>query len=385
MTVDRSDPAPRILVITYGELSGVRQNLIDALRRRGCRITEVQHTLRYLRFRFLYAALIFVAAVSVHGARYRRYLDRTWAAQWARGRANQAAVKREHDVDAVIGLAMVPTHTNRRADLTYAILTDHTNLLSKRSPNFGVHIPEASVRPSWNTHERRVLNAQDRVFAMSHYVEGSIAQDYDVAPDKIVVVGAGPNLNVDFKRDGVAKDHRARNILFVGLDPIRKGLPTLLAAFERVARTFPDARLDVVGVHGPDGDNVHYRGPLRGEPLKQLFYAAQIFAMPSIREPFGIVFLEAMWSGAVCIGANHSAMPEIIDDGVTGFVVEPQNTAALADRITQLFENPDRLREMAEAAYRAATERWSWDLAAGAIVDSLFTGHARSTVTGEGA
>jgi glycosyltransferase involved in cell wall biosynthesis len=261
---------------------------------------------------------------------------------WARGRANQRAVERERDIDAVIGLALSPTHTKRGPGVLYALLTDHTNLLSKRRHSFGVHIPEAFVRPSWNTRERRVLDAQDHVFAMSRYVERSVAHDYGVSPNKIVVVRAGPSLDVDFKRDGVVKNYRCHNVLFVGLDPIRKGLPTLLRAFEQVARAFPDAHLDVVGVHGPPTAHVRYHGRIRGEPLKQLFYGAQIFAMPSIREPFGIVFLEAMWSGAVCIGANHSAMPEIIDDGVTGYVVEPQDERELSRRIIELFANPDR-------------------------------------------
>ena len=115
-----------------------------------------------------------------------------------------------------------------------------------------------------------------------------------------------------------------------------------------------------------------YHAQLRGDALKPFFYEAQIFAMPSIREPFGIVFLEAMWAGAVCVGANLAAMPEIIDDGVTGFIIEPQDEAALADRIIALFSDPDRLRAMAEAAYSVATSRRSWDLSAGSMLDSLF-------------
>lgn len=365
-------PHRRILVITYGPLSGVRDSLIAALRRHGCEVIEAPNTLRGLRLRYLYVALICINALFVYGARYRRYLDRTWAAQWARGRANQALVDRHQNISAVISLMPIPNHTVRRRGISYAIYIDHVNLLSKRAPDFGVRFPEQDVAASWNRYERRALCDQDHVFTPSKYVERSLIEDYSVPPEKISVVGGGPNLNVDCERDRIVKDFDNHRILFVGLDPVRKGLPQLLEAFEKVIGRVPDAHLDVVGIEGKNARNVSYHGQLHGDALRKLFYQSQIFVMPTLREPFGVVFLEAMWAKTVCIGTRIGAIPEIIEDGVTGFLVEPNNIVELADRMIELLSDRERWRRMSDAAYGAAKTKWTWNLSAKQILESLF-------------
>ncbi len=362
----------RILVISYGPFSGTRDKLIEALRTQGCDVVEVSNSLRYLRFRFCYVALLYINALLAYGFDFRGYLDRTWAAQWARGRANQQAVNRKENIDAVIALKQMPNHTRRRPGTLYAILTDHVNLLSKRGDDFGMPFPEQRVSASWNRYERQALQSQDRVFTLSKYVQRSLTEDYGVSQEKVALVGAGPNVDVDCERDGVVKDFAGHNVLFVGLDGVRKGLPQLLRAFARVASVVPDARLNVVGVEGRDTETVRYHGRVYGEALKALYYESQIFVLPTLREPFGIVFLEAMWSKAVCIGTRIGAIPEIIEEGVTGFLVAPNDPDELADRMIYLLSNQQRLREMAESGYRVAKEKWTWDLSAKQILQSLF-------------
>jgi glycosyltransferase involved in cell wall biosynthesis len=354
-----------------------------ALRRQGCEVIEAPHSLRYLRFRYCYGALLYLNALLAYGVRYREQLNRTWAAQWVRGKANQMAVSRHENLDAVISLQQMPTYTRRRQGIVYAIFTDHVNLLSKRGPDFGIDFPERRVSTAWNRYERRALQSQDRVFTLSKYVQRSLVEDYGVRPDNVVVVGAGPNLDVDCVRDGIVKRFDARNVLFVGLDPVRKGLPQLLRAFARVAEIYPNARLNVVGVDGSNTSHVTYHGPLYGDPLKKLFYESQVFVMPTLREPFGIVFLEAMWAKAVCIGTRIGAIPELVEDGVTGFLVEPNDADALAERMIEMFSDTERMRAMAEAAYRAARDKWCWDMSANHILRSLFPRERFDATTSE--
>jgi glycosyltransferase involved in cell wall biosynthesis len=201
-----------------------------------------------------------------------------------------------------------------------------------------------------------------------------MVRDYGVDPDKVAVVGAGANLDVDAERDGIDKDFSQQNILFVGLEPERKGLPILEQAFARVRERFPNARLHVAGVSGAGSPGVVYHGVVRGEPLKKLFYDAQVFALPSYREPFGIVFLEAMRAKTACIGTNLAAMPEIIEDGKTGCIVEPGNADMLAAKLIDLFDDPQRLKAMAENGYRAAQQRFGWDRAASIVTGCLLEG-----------
>jgi|TARA_Y100000294_G_scaffold106130_1_gene98598 glycosyltransferase involved in cell wall biosynthesis len=342
---------------------------------------EVKHSLRFLKHRFFYIALIVVNAFLVYGIRYRRYFERTAASQWARHKANREIVAQARGVDAVLTLGSLQENpTDGKDGVRHAIVIDHVNLLSKKIPDFGIPFPEREVSASWNEFERRALHSQDRIFVLSNFVKGSIVDDYGIDPEKVTVIGAGPNLDVDSKRDGITKDFNGRNILFVGLDPVRKGLPLLLKAFESVVKVFPDAHLNVVGVEGQNRQGVTYHGRLHGDALKRVFYESQVFAMPSLREPFGIVFLEAMWSQNVCIGTNAFTMPEIIEHGVTGYVVNPQDEVELADRLVTLFSNPDQLKQMAEEGYRKAQSKWSWDVSARIVGESLFPGVERPAV-----
>jgi glycosyltransferase involved in cell wall biosynthesis len=254
----------------------------------------------------------------------------------------------------------------------YAILTDHVNILSKRAPEFGVEFAERYTSDSWQDVERATLNQQDHIFVLGTHVKHSMIEDYDVDARRVTVIHAGPNLDVDSERDGIVKDFSQKNILFVGLEADRKGLPTLTRAFEKVAQRFPDAHLDVAGISGTSSEKITYHGVVKGIALKKLFYNAQIFALPSLREPFGIVFLEAMWSKAVCIGSTQGAMPELIENRKTGYVVEPNDVDALADTLIESLSDPAALEAMAEAGYLAAKANYTWQRSMRVLLDALF-------------
>jgi glycosyltransferase involved in cell wall biosynthesis len=82
--------------------------------------------------------------------------------------------------------------------------------------------------------------------------------------------------------------------------------------------------------------------------------------MPSLYEPFGIVFAEAMAHKLPCIGTNICAMPEIIKHGQTGFLVPPRDSVALASRILELFDSPSLCREFGDGGYQRYAEKFTW-------------------------
>jgi glycosyltransferase involved in cell wall biosynthesis len=92
--------------------------------------------------------------------------------------------------------------------------------------------------------------------------------------------------------------------------------------------------------------------------------------MPSVYEPFGVVFLEAMAYRLPCIGSDRCAMPEIIDDGVTGHVVGAFDTEGLARRLLELSE-PDRARSFGQAGHGRFLERYTWDGVAVRMLDAI--------------
>ena len=147
---------------------------------------------------------------------------------------------------------------------------------------------------------------------------------------------------------------RKLTLLFVGRFDRQKGLDILLEAIKRVRR---DILVHIVGgavipggdVRLPTADKrVVFHGWLTAETLKTLYYEVDIVVMPSRWEGFGFVALEAMRAGRAVFAADRGALPELIVEGETGRLFDPQNS----DALSQLIEEADRrdLKRMGEAA-----------------------------------
>lgn len=138
-----------------------------------------------------------------------------------------------------------------------------------------------------------------------------------------------------------------------------KGHDVLLDVWPDVLRDAPDAKLVIAG-DGDDrerlesktrelglSDAVRFTGPVSDEELDRLYRRSAFFAMPSVNEGFGLVFLEAMRASKLCVGGVGAAS-EIIEDGATGFVLDPAGGDALTRKLVELFNQPERRVEMGE-------------------------------------
>ncbi len=152
---------------------------------------------------------------------------------------------------------------------------------------------------------------------------------------------------------------------FVGRWERAKGVQELAAAWPTVAAALPGARLVVAGLPGDPEE----RGGLRGDPcvtwrdfqqeIPALMKALDVLVLPSHREGFGLVLVEAMAAGAAVIASDTSAIPEIVTDGVEGLLVPPRDPAALAAAMLRLGSDPALRRRMGEAGHAAARSRFS--------------------------
>jgi len=225
--------------------------------------------------------------------------------------------------------------------------------------------------------EAAAFMAASRIFTFCDYIKKVLIRDYKIDPKKIITVGAGPN----FKRlpKKVDKQYDGKTILFVGRDFFRKGGIALLGAFKIIKKEIPDARLIIVSYPlkvWSRGRNLESLGIIIKEKANKrllgvLYRKASVFVMPSLYEAFGIAFLEAMAYKLPCIGTNKCAMPEIIDDGKTGFLVPPNNPQALAEKIIFLLRHKKIAREMGERGRKKVINYYNWDLVAKRMVNEF--------------
>ena len=225
--------------------------------------------------------------------------------------------------------------------------------------------------------ERKVFGGLDIIFTFSEWLRQSFINDYNIDPDKIIVVGAGANIPVHVDCD--KKEFDGKTILFIGIDFDRKGGQVLLEAFQLVKKEIPDARLKIVGpstLHAvPDGvQNLGFISKMTPEGidrLRQAYLEASLFVMPSLYEPYGVVFLEAMAHGLPCIGTDNCAMPEIIDHGKTGFLVPPGDAETLAERMAELLQDKELAETMGKQGREIFLNSLTWDHVAERVVKCL--------------
>jgi glycosyltransferase involved in cell wall biosynthesis len=145
-------------------------------------------------------------------------------------------------------------------------------------------------------------------------------------------------------------------------------LPVLLEAVARLAKDRPDLTLVVAG-DGPDrakleaqakrldiAPNVEFRGYQSQAQVRELLQQTDVFAMASFAEGVPVVLMEAMAAGVPVVATRIAGVPELVDDGVSGFLVPPGEPHALAEKIGLLLDEPGT-RNRFGAAGRDKVER----------------------------
>jgi hypothetical protein len=174
-----------------------------------------------------------------------------------------------------------------------------------------------------------------------------------------------------------------RTVLYVGRLEQRKGILDLFAAIPSVLARHPNTRFVIAGAdnshadgfqarHGADYPTyfarhypqarpaVTFLGHVTEETLQSLYQQCDLFVAPSLYESFGLIYLEAMNYGKAVVGCRAGGIPEVVDDGGNGLLVEPEAPAALAEAIVRLLSNPQLLREMGLAGRSRLLERFTY-------------------------
>jgi L-malate glycosyltransferase len=214
--------------------------------------------------------------------------------------------------------------------------------------------------------ERLLAHLQERIVVDSHAVGEILRARTHIPSDKYVVIHNGVDLD-ELANPPSRKDARralglpgnAVVIAEVAHLVEHKGQRHLIEAVTQLESAFPDVILLIVG-DGPDRGaleevvrrhDLEKRVVLTGarSDLLNVLAATDVLALPSTFEGFGIVQAEAMYLGIPVVATNHGGSTEVVDDGVTGFLVPFGDVDALADRLSRLARDDQRRAAMGAA------------------------------------
>jgi glycosyltransferase involved in cell wall biosynthesis len=357
----------RLLYVNYGPQSGVTPAVTEFLRREGIEVLLHDPVTPFLYGRRVAGLPVpsfrpsVVAAVLRAALRFGRtwrdyYLHTCYAFDRLSDAAGEAIRRLRPDVVLQAGVLHGP---GRPPEVPYYLLLDNTRAIAERYPDVPGLPEPVPFEGAWRARERSIYRGAECIFTLSRHVARSLERDYGVPRARVRVVGAGPIIAAHRDLSAVPREPA---LLFVGTSFAQKGGHELLAAFARVQRERPRARLWLAGGHRvrPALPGVTCFGYVTRERLAPLYARATAFVLPTLREPFGLSYLEAMSFGLPCIGTPHAAVPEIIEHGVTGLLTPPRDVPALARAMARLLDHPEQARAMGAAGRARVSAHFQW-------------------------
>lgn len=183
---------------------------------------------------------------------------------------------------------------------------------------------------------------------------------------KVTRISFGSDLGT-FRRTA-DPDPDAFTVCYCGQVNFRKGIPYLLDAFRRVKH--PKKRLVIVGAIKPEIkkflstahlENVEFLGLLPRAQLPDVYSRANVFAIASLEEGMAMVQTEAMACGVPVIATFNAGASDVIEEGVSGYVVPIRAPQVMAERLQRLADDPVLCRQMGENARRGVELLGGWD------------------------
>jgi len=214
-----------------------------------------------------------------------------------------------------------------------------------------------------------ILQNADAVLALTEDMKQKM---WEICDKDISVVSNGVDLERFKTSSGDQREGNAKTIIFVGrLHPV-KGVQYLIEAMAIVHQEMPDVKLVIVG-DGVERSRleelaerlnlnscIQFAGQVPQESIPRLMHQADVFALSSLSESFGMVNLEAMASGLPIVATKVGGIPNIVEEGVNGYLVNAKNSEEIADRLLTLLQN-DEIREKISANNREKAKLYTWD------------------------
>ncbi len=233
---------------------------------------------------------------------------------------------------------------------------------------------------------RHAIRAAGHLVAISEATAADLAQRFRLDPARITVapLGCGERFfnPAPPEPDTILSTLPERYVLYLGQVQPRKNLLRLIEAFERVLKAHPDLPHHLVlagglgwqneaiyraASHSTVADRIQFLDYVSDAQVPTLLAGADVLALVSLWEGFGLPALEAMASGTAVLTSNCSSLPEVVGDA--GVLVDPENVAAMADGLGQLLLD-ESLRARCVEQGRERAQAFTWERTARAILDA---------------
>jgi glycosyltransferase involved in cell wall biosynthesis len=197
-------------------------------------------------------------------------------------------------------------------------------------------------------------------FAKKTFLQAGIKEE------KIIQSPLGVSLPEFCNKAG--KTDNVFRIIYAGALSLRKGVHYLLQAFSELS--LPDAELWLIGVMDREiypffkqynNGKVFYKGPHPQKELYKYYSQGSVFVLPSIEDGFGMVIAQALACGLPVICTSNSGGPDIVREGVDGYIIPIRSVPLLKERIARLYENPGLLINLAVNAKKRVESGFTWD------------------------
>lgn len=219
-------------------------------------------------------------------------------------------------------------------------------------------------------YESKLLKVVDTIATVSAYTKSIMLREFNLSKDQFMLF---PN-TVDPIIDDLhtpATPAFALAVSRMDKHDRTKHLDQIIRAMALLPETLSHTRLVIVGdgvfrkdletlaQHEGVADRITFAGQVSNERLLALYQTATQFVLPSSKEGFGIVYLEAWAHLLPVICSIHGAAPEVVSDGIDGFAVEPMDTRTLAERMARLFMDVDLCNVMGRNGAKKLLSRYT--------------------------
>lgn len=223
---------------------------------------------------------------------------------------------------------------------------------------------------------RQSIFIYDHIFTASEYLKSWIVENYHYPENKVSVIynGIEKYLKPITKDNELVRKYSLEDkivLLNVGSLIERKNIFFLLDVFENLTKQFDNLKLIYCGKGDLEGklkseiakrrleSKVIVSKPLYKKEKNKIFNLADIFLFPSKNEGFGLVGVEAMKCAKPVVASNNTSLPEIVEDGVTGYLAETSNLEEWVSKIAKIITD-NNLRDKMGQNGRKKAEEFTW-------------------------